>query len=81
MAPTLGEDWRGILGRLKKNWDSYGAVPIAIASIVTIESISIVPTSIGGLQLEIHKDGFDLEMEVSPTGEIRNILSVMEKID
>jgi hypothetical protein len=62
------------------NWDSYGARPvdkksieIAVSLLLTIlrensPEPAVVPTSIGGVQLEWHKGGIDLEIEVTPTG-------------
>jgi len=68
------------LDLLPQNWDSYGAVPIGPetalkAMILVINLLSpndptplIVPTRNGGIQLEWHDGGIDLEVElVSPT--------------
>jgi hypothetical protein len=64
-----------ILG-LPDNWDSYGAVsvdPEAVCHTVYLMSEimrpdtplpSVVPTNIGGIQLEWHVNGVDLEIEI-----------------
>jgi len=64
------------LMELAPNWDSFGAQPIDPACIlesiklllsVTNENTplpSVVPTSQGGVQLEWHTNGVDLEVEV-----------------
>lgn len=69
-----------LLLALKKNWDSYGAHRIksetAIAAIQILLSVmqeeaplpSIVPTPSGNIQLEWHRSGIDLEVEVTPSG-------------
>jgi hypothetical protein len=61
---------------LKKNWNSYGARPIDPAILSAAEdflnrlssldllSPSIVPTTQGGVQLEWHDRGVDLEIEL-----------------
>lgn len=64
---------------LAPNWDSYGAHPIAPGQVVSalrvLTSImkdetpppTIVPTNRGGVQLEWHTRGFDLEIETIST--------------
>jgi hypothetical protein len=57
---------------LEQNWDSYGAVPIdprAIArAILMLDSLqgdwTPVPMSDGGVQLELHSGGFDIEIQI-----------------
>ena len=68
------------LGELEKGWDSYGAQPVdpqcAQATVKLLLQLlnrhtpqpSIVPTTRGGIQLEWHRAGADLEIEIeSPT--------------
>jgi hypothetical protein len=70
------------LRNLEPNWDTYGAPAIAPESIDTAIRLarflpdhampepSVVPTSGGGVQLEWHQGGFDIEVEFLPSGEI-----------
>ena len=72
--PTL-EELRSLVA-LAKNWDSYGARPVnphcAASAISLLRSTlepsmpqpSIVPTSRGGIQIEWHRDGMDIEIDV-----------------
>jgi hypothetical protein len=65
---------------LPANWDSYGAPPIqgelvepVLQFLDSVMSDSmpvpaIVPTSSGGIQLEWHTRGVDLEIEFTPSG-------------
>jgi hypothetical protein len=65
---------------LEPNWDSYQAAPVEKKSIESAVSLllatmdqdspppAVVPTSVGGVQLEWHQGGVDLEIEVRPTG-------------
>jgi hypothetical protein len=66
---------------LENDWDSYGARPIQARAAVTALRVlvlimqdtslapTVVPTSPGGIQLEWHGTGTDLEINVSPDGE------------
>ena len=66
----------GQIGELDENWDSYGAPPIdphcAEAATNLLLSVldsstpkpCVVPTSRGGIQLEWHRAGVDLEVEI-----------------
>lgn len=68
--------------QLGDNWDSYGGQPPRdqaittalnlLAGVLRHESIppAIVPTSEGGVQLEWHRSGSELEIRVRPTSEI-----------
>jgi hypothetical protein len=62
-----------MLRDLKKGWDSYGAPPIEPRCIRKAYELwrclpgdwSVVPYPDGGVQLEQHCDGFDIEVVVS----------------
>ncbi len=70
----------GILS-LAPGWDSYGAPKISLRAVHlaqvlllltgTASTASIVPTSIGGVQLEWHTKDVDLEIECLPSGDAR----------
>lgn len=74
VAPTV--DALGRLLSMPRGWDSYGAQavdPACIASALELAFTmmhertplpSIVPTSLGGVQLEWHTRGIDLEIEI-----------------
>lgn len=80
LVPTLQS--LGEVLALPANWDSYGARRIGLSSIVSaLELLCItmrpetpaplvVPTTRGGLQLEWHTGGIDLEVEVESPGRI-----------
>ena len=78
MAPLLKENWQERLLDLKSGWNSYGALPITPVAIATIEQFATVPTSGGGINLEIHRDGYDIEVEVGPDGKIIGCLMAHE---
>lgn len=81
--PAWAETTLSALGEtlaLSANWDSYGAHRVDPASatsagqtlclVMRSDTIppTVVPTVHGGLQLEWHTRGIDLEIDVSPTG-------------
>ena len=55
------------------DWDSYGAHPTTEAALDTAYAIEPVPTVNGGIQVEVHRRGFDLEIEIAPDGGIEGI--------
>jgi hypothetical protein len=68
-------NWQA-LGRLKENWDSYGAKPLDKAVIAKAREVWIrvmvygerwhaVPMSDGGVQLELHEGGWDIEIQIN----------------
>lgn len=68
-----------LLLNLKENWDSYGAREVTKQSVetaLTLASVlsddtpppAIVPTPAGGIQMEWHASGIDLEVEVADDG-------------
>jgi hypothetical protein len=58
---------------MEPNWDSYGAKPIdpraVDRAILMLDSLPgdwhPVPMSDGGVQLELHEGGFDIEVTIS----------------
>jgi len=55
------------------NWDSYGSAPVTDAALEAAEQLyrrfEAVPTVGGGVQLEVHSHGWDIEIEVGPDGQ------------
>lgn len=58
---------------LDPGWDSYEAKSISPQAIRTAESLEAVPISNGGIQIEMHAGGVDLEIEVTPTGRVDSV--------
>ena len=63
---------------LEPGWNSYDAAPITPAAIAAArafvrETPAVpwwpVPLADGGVQLEVHRDGYDFEVEVESDGE------------
>jgi hypothetical protein len=57
---------------LPKDWDSYGADPLDTPTVERakqfMERVSVVPCVDGGVQLEWHTHGLDMEIEFEPDG-------------
>ena len=80
LKPTL-ESIAPLL-KLKAGWDSYDGQPIDTRVVKTAIEVlfdvmecdspvpSFVPTSNGGIQLEWHRGGIDLEVVISPDGQV-----------
>jgi hypothetical protein len=61
------------IANLPENWDSYGAKPIGADVIAKVKATfpvlppgwwDCVPCSSGGIQLEQHADGWDIEISI-----------------
>lgn len=72
-APTLGTNWQEQLGELRRGWDSDRGSPITVNAIATVQSFATVPCSSGGIQLEVHRNGFDVEIDIEPDGRISSV--------
>lgn len=70
--PQLILDWLRIANH--PNWDGYGAPPTSKSAIETARCLAGVPLPNGGLQIELHAHGWDVEIEISPDGHIDSCL-------
>ena len=71
---ALADNWKQCLRDMPPNWDGYGAAKISEYAIATLGRFAVVPLADGGIQLEVHKDGYHVEIEILPTGEINSVL-------
>lgn len=62
------------LAALEEGWDSYGAAPVTQAALDVVRCIAVVPTVNGGVQVEWHANGWEVEIEVDPDGEVRSVM-------
>ena len=79
-APTLGTNWKRALMALPFNWDSYGAKQITPEAMAMVDAVAVVPCCHGGDQLEIHRDGYDIEIEIGPDGRIISGMVCAERL-
>jgi len=70
MAFTLEENFVARLQALEPGWNSYGGNPITPAAIECLKGFYVVPLGDGGIQLETHQDGWDIEIGIGPDGTI-----------
>lgn len=66
-------DLRHLL-ELPEDWDTYGAPRISQDAIRTAQAMTAVPTALGGVQLELHAAGVEIEIEILPSGRVKSIL-------
>lgn len=64
-----------------RDWDGYeGKGPCLGQPVIDVARfIAIVPTSNGGLQIEWHCNGWDVEVEVSDEGEFMGVFAERSK--
>ena len=58
------------LAMLRSGWDLYGAEPITTAALDVLHALAVVPTVDGGVQVEWHVNGEDVEIAVAPDGAV-----------
>ncbi len=58
------------LGCLKDNWDFRGSSAPSDAALRTAGNLTAVPLGSGGLQLEMHAGGCDIEIEIDTLGKV-----------
>lgn len=75
---------------LSDNWDSYGAGPIDPRAVeaarrlqfaLSVAPLSVVPSCTGGVQLEMHREGFDFEIGLNPDGSIEETFAKVAEAD
>ena len=79
---SMGELRNRVLLQLPRGWNSYDAEPVSVAAFeqateflttYLVEGVAdpvVVPTVRGGVQLEWHRHGVDVEVEISPDGSV-----------
>jgi len=55
---------------LKDDWDGMGSAAPSDAAIKTARNVGAVPLGHGGLQLELHAGGADIEIEINNLGKV-----------
>jgi len=58
------------LDALEEGWNGGGEKPPTLEALRVLHSVAVVPVSDGGLQIEIHAGGFDVEIGIEPDGRI-----------
>jgi hypothetical protein len=76
--PQLKDDWMAELRRIQTNWNAYLGCPITNAAIEALGSVYVTPTTNGGVQLEVHRDGFDIEIVIDASGKLESGLICCE---
>ncbi len=80
MSVTIGEKWISNMPSMD-GWNAGEGKSTTIDAIRTVRQISVVPCNHGGIQLETHRDGFDIEIEIGPDGKIIGALVALDQKD
>lgn len=64
-----------VRGCRKDNWDGHGSAAVTKAAIDTACTMQVVPLPGGGIQIEWHAGGMDIEIEIDETGRIADVWS------
>lgn len=56
------------LAELVDDWDSYGAEHVTDEALAVLRNLCAVPLKDGGIQIEWHCSGWDVEVEVNRHG-------------
>lgn len=62
------------LGKLKAGWDGRGSAAITDEAIATAKNLTPCPLGHGGLQIDLHAGGVDLEVEIAPDGQVISVM-------
>ncbi len=70
----ITDHWQAVMLQIKANWDSYGAKPPTREAIhkagEILKLIEIAPTNKGGIQIEFHRTGLEVGIEILPDGSV-----------
>ncbi len=70
------------LSRLEPGWDGYGpSQPPSPQAIAAARCIWACPHRDGGLQIELHAGGMDVEIEIDPAGKVLSVYSAPAKLE
>ncbi len=61
------------LSTLQQDWDSYGAGPLSPLALAVADAFWVVPGADGGVQLELHAGGMEIEISVNPAGQVYDV--------
>jgi len=59
--------------KLRPGWNGERARAISATAIKQALSFQAVPTNVGGVQIELHRLGDDLEIEIGPDGRLVSV--------
>lgn len=67
------------LAGMDDGWDGHKSKAPTIEALSVARSLSCCPLGTGGVQIELHAGGMDIEIEVEPDGRIYCVLTATTK--
>jgi hypothetical protein len=61
------------LRQLEDDWDGYGGSRIEEAALLAVSRMNLVPTTAGGVQIELHGSGRTVEVTLGPDGLVESV--------
>lgn len=61
------------LRNIEKGWDGYRGLPPTEHALATAANIQVIPMSCGGVNIEMHAGGADVEITIRPDGIIESV--------
>lgn len=65
-------------GAFEEGWDSYGGKRIGDGALKVMEALHVSPVCDGGVQVEIHAQGWETEIRFGPDGQVLSF--VVERV-
>lgn len=71
-APTLAEDWRGVLSKTEAPWMGV-YIDTTQEALTTLGEFSVVPRHNGGVELIASRDGYEISIYIAPDGKVSGV--------
>ena len=72
-APFRFSDRLDSLASLQDGWDGYKGKAPTDKALATAANLCVVPTSCGGVQIEMHAGGANVEIEIGADGDVHGV--------
>lgn len=71
-APTLADDWRGVLLRPHADWIGV-CIETTQPALDALGEFSVVPRHNGGVELIASRDGYEISIYIAPDGKVSGV--------
>ena len=67
------------LRMLRDQWDGYDGVPPSEAALRTAQFLNYTPMSGGGIMIELHAGGMNIEIEINADGRVCDVAVTLDR--